>query len=74
VTMKNVVLWGVTPYGSCKNRRFGGTYLSVLRSTVTHNVVPSSSNLVIKMEGYHLRRRHSSFSICLWYSFLLEAA
>jgi hypothetical protein len=25
VTMKNGVLWDVTPYGSCKNRRFGGT-------------------------------------------------
>jgi hypothetical protein len=22
----NVVFWDVTPYGSCKNRRFGGTY------------------------------------------------
>jgi hypothetical protein len=25
VTMKNVVLWDVTPCGSCKKRRFGGT-------------------------------------------------
>jgi hypothetical protein len=25
VTMKNGVFWGVTPCGSCKNRRFGGT-------------------------------------------------
>jgi hypothetical protein len=25
VTMKNGVLWDVTPCGSCKNRRFGGT-------------------------------------------------
>jgi hypothetical protein len=25
VTMKNVVFWNVTPYGSCKNQRFGGT-------------------------------------------------
>jgi hypothetical protein len=24
VTMKNAVLWDVTPCGSCKNRRFGG--------------------------------------------------
>jgi hypothetical protein len=23
--MKNVVFWDVTPCGSCKNRRFGGT-------------------------------------------------
>jgi hypothetical protein len=26
VTMKNVVFWVVTPSGSCKNRRYGGTY------------------------------------------------
>jgi hypothetical protein len=25
VTMKNVIFWDVTPCGSCKNRRFGGT-------------------------------------------------
>jgi hypothetical protein len=25
VTMKNNVFWDVTPCGSCKNRRFGGT-------------------------------------------------
>jgi hypothetical protein len=25
VTMKNAVLLDVTPYGSCKNQRFGGT-------------------------------------------------
>jgi hypothetical protein len=25
VAMKNVVFWDVTPCGSCKNRRFGGT-------------------------------------------------
>jgi hypothetical protein len=25
VTMKNGVFWDVTPCGSCKNRRFGGT-------------------------------------------------
>jgi hypothetical protein len=26
VTMKTGVFWDVTPCGSCKNRRFGGTY------------------------------------------------
>jgi hypothetical protein len=26
VTMKNGTFWDVTPRGSCKNRRFGGTY------------------------------------------------
>jgi hypothetical protein len=25
VTMKNCVFWDVTPCGSCKNQRFGGT-------------------------------------------------
>jgi hypothetical protein len=25
VTMKNGAFWDVTPCGSCKNRRFGGT-------------------------------------------------
>jgi hypothetical protein len=54
--MKNAVLWDVTPYGSCKNRRFRETYClqhqgdknrrvflrSVLRLLVTAIVVPSS--------------------------------
>jgi hypothetical protein len=26
LTVKNAVFWGVTQCGSCKNRRFGGTY------------------------------------------------
>jgi hypothetical protein len=26
VTIKNAVFWDVTPRGSCKNGRFGGTY------------------------------------------------
>jgi hypothetical protein len=26
VTQKNAVLWDVTQFGSCENRRFGGTY------------------------------------------------
>jgi hypothetical protein len=26
VTMKNGVFWDVTPCGSCKDRRFGGTW------------------------------------------------
>jgi hypothetical protein len=50
LTMKNVVYWDVTPCGSCKDRRFEGTYRfhhqggknrSVLR-LVTVNVGPSS--------------------------------
>jgi hypothetical protein len=30
--MKNGVFWDVTLRGSCKNRRFGGTHLVLLRS------------------------------------------
>jgi hypothetical protein len=26
MTMKNAVFWDVTPCGSCKDRRYGGTY------------------------------------------------
>jgi hypothetical protein len=26
VTLKNAVFWDAAPCGSCKNRRFGGTY------------------------------------------------
>jgi hypothetical protein len=57
--MKNAVFWDVTPCGSCKNRRFGGTYplhhlcevflRSVLQLLVTANVVPSSLILVTLM-------------------------
>jgi hypothetical protein len=31
--MKNGVFWDVTPCGSCKNRRFGGTFASFIRVT-----------------------------------------
>jgi hypothetical protein len=31
VTMKNGVFWDVTPCGSCKYRRFGGTSVSFIR-------------------------------------------
>jgi hypothetical protein len=35
VTMKNGVFWDVTPCGSCKNRRFGGTFgISSQRASV----------------------------------------
>jgi hypothetical protein len=57
--MKNSVFWDVTPRGSCKKRRFGGTYRlhhqgdkntlflrSLLRLLVTANLFPSSSILV----------------------------
>jgi hypothetical protein len=65
VTMKNAVLWDVSPRGSYKNRRFGGTHRlhhhgdksrrarnnvnSVLRFLVTVNIVPNSPILVSLM-------------------------
>jgi hypothetical protein len=33
VTKKNALFWFVTPCGSCKNRRFGGTYRPIIRVT-----------------------------------------
>jgi hypothetical protein len=63
--MKSAVFWNVTLCGSCKNRRFGGTYRlhhqgdknrrasnnvnSVLQLLITANVVPSPPILVILM-------------------------
>jgi hypothetical protein len=49
---ENAVFWDITPCGSCKNRRFGGTYRLIIRVTrigkgcglqllVSDNVVPS---------------------------------
>jgi hypothetical protein len=43
--MKNGVFWVVTPCGSCKNRRFGGTWLLVAAC-----VVPSSQIFVTLMK------------------------
>jgi hypothetical protein len=60
--MKNGVFWDVTLCGSCKNRRFGGTYRllhqgdknvflrSVRRLLVAACVVPSSPILVTLMK------------------------
>jgi hypothetical protein len=59
--MKNGVFWVVTPCGSCKNRRFGGTWRlvflshlvflrSVRRLLVTATVVPSSPIFVTLMK------------------------
>jgi hypothetical protein len=57
VTMKNGVFLDVTPCGSCKNRRFGGSYCllhegdkNMLRLLVTVSVVPSSPILVTQMK------------------------
>jgi hypothetical protein len=50
MNMKTAIFWGVTPFGSCRNRRFERTYrlhhqgepISVYQMPVTANVVPSS--------------------------------
>jgi hypothetical protein len=51
VTRKNGVFWDITPCGSCKNQRFGGTWrlhnqYDKNRLLFTANVVPSSPILV----------------------------
>jgi hypothetical protein len=52
--MKNGVFWDVTPCGSCKNRRLGGTWrhhhCDKNRLLVTASVVPSSPILVTLMK------------------------
>jgi hypothetical protein len=54
-SLKNGVFWDVTPCGSCKNRRFGGTcrllhLRRVRRLLVAACVVPSSPILVTLMK------------------------
>jgi hypothetical protein len=54
--MKNGVFWDVTPCGSCKNRRFVGTYqVVVLRNVrwllITASIVLSSPIIVTLMEA-----------------------
>jgi ABC-type molybdate transport system permease subunit len=52
VTKKNGVFWDVKPCGSCKNRRFGGTWYffgAARRLLVTASVVRSSPILVTMM-------------------------
>jgi hypothetical protein len=57
VTMKNGVFFDVTPCGSCKNRRFSGTYrfhgvsCNVLRLLVTANVSSSPILVTLMMEA-----------------------
>jgi hypothetical protein len=53
--MKSAVLCDVTPCGSCKNRRIGGTYRlhlrSVLQLLVTAKVPSSPILFTLKMEA-----------------------
>jgi hypothetical protein len=47
--MKNTVFWDVTPYGSCKNRRFGGFHRSVLQLLVNVKIALGSPIVVTLM-------------------------
>jgi hypothetical protein len=53
VTMKNGVFWDVTPCGSCKNRRFGGTGASFIRVT---RIGELGSSLAVTSNRRTLRR------------------
>jgi hypothetical protein len=60
LTMKNSVFWDVTPRGSCKNRRFRGTYcfMHMLQLLVTANVVPNRPILFITPERQFSQQPH----------------
>jgi hypothetical protein len=45
--MKNGVFWVVTPCGSCKNRRFGGTWLLIIKLSVLRG-------LFLSYAGFHI--------------------
>jgi hypothetical protein len=48
VTMKNGVFWDVTPCGTCKNRRFGGTWrLAPILVTLMKEAPDSSETSVL---------------------------
>jgi hypothetical protein len=52
--LKNSIFWDVTPFGSFKNRRFGGTHFSLCislqnASVASYGYVPSSPILVTLM-------------------------
>jgi hypothetical protein len=55
--MKNAVFWDVTPRECFKNRRFGGTYHSVLRLLVTGNISSSPIFVTLMMEAIILMKR-----------------
>jgi hypothetical protein len=50
LAVNNGVFWDVTPRGSCKNRRFGGTEAQLRRLLVAASVFPISLILVTLME------------------------
>jgi hypothetical protein len=74
VTMKNTIFWGVMPHGSCKNRRFGGTYCyphdggicsseTVVHTIATQHHTPEDAitlNVILFKLGWSL------FTMILW--------
>jgi hypothetical protein len=70
VTMKNGVIWDVTLCGSCKNRRFRGTYhvhhqsdkTQPARNNINSNHVVSSSPILVTLM---MEAIHSSESLVL---------
>jgi hypothetical protein len=57
--MKNSLICYVTPYGCCKNRRFGRTLRSVLRLLVTAHV--RSSLILVTLMTEAIRSSESPF-------------
>jgi hypothetical protein len=57
VTMKNTVFWDVTPCGSCKNRRFGGSYRLFMRVS---RIGELGTTLAVTSNRRTLRRNASS--------------
>jgi hypothetical protein len=69
--LKNGVIWDVTPCGSCKNRRFGGTWRLLhqgdkSRLLVAACVVPSSQILVTLMKEAPGSSETSVLTIATW--------
>jgi hypothetical protein len=65
----NAVFWEVTPCGSCKNRRFGGTFASITKVTRIGDSSPpddEGARFLRNFSSYkshtaqHPKRRHSS--------------
>jgi hypothetical protein len=58
--MKNAVFWGVTRYGSCKNRRFEGTH-RLHQQVTTFDVLETTLAVTIKQNTLHFFAACSSY-------------